>query len=47
MAPGLGDFQGADEAAGVVEVDGGGAVGGDFAQALDEGLRAVSLELTG
>ena len=41
MGMGFGDFEGADEAAGVVEVNGGGAVGGEVAEAADEGLGAV------
>lgn len=45
VAPGFGYFEGADEAAGVVEVDGGGAVGGDVAEALNQGLGAPGLKL--
>ena len=44
---GFGDFEGADEAAGVVEVDGGGSFGGEVSQALDKGLRALGFEFAG
>ena len=47
MGLGFGDFEGADEAAGVVEVDGGGAVGGEVAQAADEGGGSVCLQFAG
>ena len=43
----LRDFEGADEASGVVEVDGGGAIGREVAQAPDEGLGAIGLEFAG
>ena len=47
MGLGLGDFEGADEATGVVEVDGGGAVGGEVVQAADEGIGSVCLQFAG
>ena len=47
MERGLGDFEGTDEAAGIVEIDGGGAVGIDCAQAADEWVGAAVLELAG